>query len=108
MHTRQHEKRKRVRKGCSAPALARVFLCFLCLLCFPESLSATTVTGTVNDASGTPLASGSIILQLSQEGTVTDPALLLIQPMVSCTITSGAVAGGCTVRGNDTSSPAGT
>ncbi|HSC77575.1 MAG TPA: hypothetical protein VLB32_03335, partial [Candidatus Acidoferrales bacterium] len=49
-----------------------------------------------------------MILRLSQEGTVSDPALLVIQPTVSCAIASGSIAGGCVVRGNDTISPAGT
>ncbi|MFQ5694817.1 MAG: hypothetical protein ACE5HB_02410 [Terriglobia bacterium] len=81
----------------------------LCVLCASAvALQATTVQGSLFDAAGQPLASGEIILRLSQEGTVTDPALLLIQPPVVCTITSGAIAGGCTVRGNDTISPAGT
>jgi hypothetical protein len=60
------------------------------------------------DAAGTAIASGKWILRLSQEGTVSDPALLVIQPPVSCAIASGSIAGGCVVRGNDTISPAGT
>jgi len=62
----------------------------------------------VLDAAGNPIASGRLILRLSQEGTVGDPALLLIQPPVACTITNGAIEAPCTVRGNDTLSPAGT
>src|SRR5574341_387055 len=79
-----------------------------CLLLFPASLLATTVTGSVRDAGGNAIASGKLILRLSQEGTVSDPALLLIQPPVSCAITNGNIGGSCAVRGNDTISPAGT
>jgi hypothetical protein len=66
----------------------------------------TTITGTIKDASGTALASGTIIFTLSQEGIVTDPALL-ITPPVQCTITNGVI-GTCSLRGNDEISPAGT
>ncbi|MCI0404431.1 MAG: hypothetical protein L0212_13080, partial [Acidobacteria bacterium] len=75
---------------------------------FPALLGATTVGGSVRDAAGNAIASGKLILRLSQEGTVSDPALLLIQPPVTCTITNGQIVAGCTVRGNDTISPAGT
>ena len=81
-------------------------LCVSVAFLFPALLQATTVSGSVLDAAGTPIASGRIILRLSQEGTVGDPALLLIQPPVSCAITNGSIAGGCEVRGNDTISPA--
>jgi hypothetical protein len=70
--------------------------------------NATTVAGSVRDAAGNPIASGKLILRLSQEGTVSDPALLLIQPPVACAITNGQIDAPCTVRGNDTISPAGT
>ncbi|HXE75322.1 MAG TPA: hypothetical protein VNN18_06785 [Candidatus Xenobia bacterium] len=66
------------------------------------------MSGSVKDAAGAPIASGKVILRLSQEGTVSDPALLVIQPPVTCTITSGQIDAGCVVRGNDTISPAGT
>ena len=72
----------------------------------PGVSAATTVIGTVKDASGTVLSSGTIIFTLSQEGTVTDPALL-ITPPVTCTITAGVI-GTCSLRGNDEISPAGT
>ncbi len=85
-------------------------LCFCVSVAFlfPALLQATTVSGSLRDAAGTPIASGRIILRLSQEGTVSDPALLVMQPPVSCAISSGSIAGGCVVRGNDTISPAGT
>jgi len=78
----------------------------LFLLCSTLPAFATTVTGTVKDAAGNPLASGKILLTLSQEATSADPALILALT-VSCTITSGQIQS-CTVRGNDTLSPAGT
>jgi hypothetical protein len=77
-------------------------------LLLPALLQATTITGSVRDAAGNPIASGKLILRLSQEGTVSDPALLLIQPPVTCTISNGQIDAGCSVRGNDTISPAGT
>jgi hypothetical protein len=85
-------------------------LCFCVSVAFlfPALLGATTVSGSVRDAAGNAIASGKVILRLSQEGTVSDPALLLIQPPVTCTITNGSIGAGCTVRGNDTISPAGT
>ncbi len=95
-------------KGGIGTSFVPCFICLLCFLCLPVVAQATTVSGSVRDAAGAPIASGKLILRLSQEGTVSDPALLLIQPPVSCTITNGDIAGGCVVRGNDTISPAGT
>ena len=69
--------------------------------------AATTVIGTVADASGGLLANGTIQFKLSQEGTVTDPLLLLQNPTITCTITTGVITA-CSVRGNDEISPAGT
>jgi len=83
-------------------------LCVSVAFLFPALLHATTIAGAVLDAAGNPIASGKLILRLSQEGTVSDPALLLIQPPVTCTITNGQIDAGCVVRGNDTISPAGT
>lgn len=105
---------KKVRKRCEVyprmgtPALlSLVFLCVLCASVVSPASAQTTITGTVKDASGTALASGTIIFTLSQEGTVSDPALLVVQPVVTCTITSGVI-GTCSLRGNDEISPAGT
>ena len=88
--------------------IASLCLCVSVAFWFPALLQATTITGSVRDAGGNPVASGTLILRLSQEGTVSDPALLLIQPPVTCTITNGQIDAPCTVRGNDTISPAGT
>ncbi|KKM85645.1 hypothetical protein LCGC14_1286950 [marine sediment metagenome] len=78
-----------------------------CLLFSLNAGAATTVIGTVADASGGLLANGTIQFKLSQEGTVTDPLLLLQNPTITCTITTGVITA-CSVRGNDEISPAGT
>jgi hypothetical protein len=84
-------------------------LLFLASLMMAQSAMAqTTVIGSIKDAAGNPIASGTIIFELSQEGIVSDPALLLQFPRVLCSINNGQVAAGCIVRGNDTISPAGT
>ena len=105
---------KAARKRCEVyprmgtPALlSLVFLCVLCASVVSPASAQTTITGTVKDASGTALTSGTIIFTLSQEGTVSDPALLVVQPVVTCTITNGVI-GTCSLRGNDEISPAGT
>lgn len=95
------------RKGLPS-IIASLCLCVSVAILFPALLLATTLTGSVRDAAGNPIANGKLILRLSQEGTVSDPALLLIQPPVTCTITNGAIEAPCSVRGNDTISPAGT
>ena len=74
--------------------------------CPVGALAATTVIGTVKDATGTVLATGEIWFQLSQEGIVTDPAIL-ITPPVKCDITAGVITA-CSLRGNDEISPTGT
>ena len=77
-------------------------------LLLPASLAATTVTGTIKDPAGTGI-NGTVELELSAPGRVNDPALLLIQPKVTCAISNGAIAPNCIVRGNDTIlEPAGT
>ncbi len=103
----------KVRKRCEVyprmgtPALlSLVFLCVLCASVVSPASAQTTITGTVKDASGTVLSSGTIIFTLSQEGIVSDPALL-ITPPVTCTITAGVIQS-CSLRGNDEISPAGT
>ena len=79
----------------------------VCLLFSLNASGATTVIGTVSDAAGGLLANGTIQFKLSQEGTVTDPLLLLQNPTITCTITTGVITV-CSVRGNDEISPAGT
>ena len=101
-------KRREVYPRRGTPALlSLVFLCVLCASVVSPASAQTTITGTVKDASGTALSSGTIIFTLSQEGTVSDPALLVVQPVVTCTITNGVI-GTCSLRGNDEISPAGT
>jgi len=91
-------------KSCSAPAFA---LLFLLVAGHWSPVAATTVTGTIKDPAGTG-STGTVELKLSAPGRVADPALLLIQPTVKCTL-AGGVLGSCTVRGNDTiTDPAGT
>ena len=62
---------------------------------------ATTITGTVTDAAEAGIT-GKVELALSAPGRVADPALVVIQPPVSCAIAAGSVAAACEVRGNDT------
>ncbi len=84
-----------------------LFLCALCVLCGESLASATTITGSIKDPAGAGIT-GTLELRLSAPGRVADPALLLVQPKVICAVTSGSVAGGCVVRGNDTITEAGT
>ncbi len=89
-------------------AVTRCLLLASLLLCLPVSLRATTISGTIKDPAGAGIT-GRLELTLSAPGRVNDPALLLIQPKVTCAISNGAIAAGCTVRGNDTIvEPAGT
>lgn len=86
----------------------RIILILLFGLLFAlNATPASTVIGTVSDAAGGLLANGTITFKLSQEGTVIDPLLLLQNPTVTCTITTGVITA-CSVRGNDEISPAGT
>ncbi len=90
--------------------LIRVYLCasLVALFLALPAYGATTVVGTVRDAAGT-LVTGKILLTLSQEGTVPDPALILggDPNTISCEVTAGIITA-CVVRGNDEIQPAGT
>jgi len=83
----------------------KLLLLWFCLAWLTASARATTITGTVADAAGTVLPSGTIILKLSQEGLGSLPVLLLTSPPILCQITNGVIAAGCTVTGNDAISP---
>jgi hypothetical protein len=76
----------------------------LCLGALPVSALATTVTGTLTDASGAPLT-GTLVLTLSQPGS-SGGTSLGTNP-VKCAVIAGSVTA-CTVVGNDVISPAGT
>lgn len=76
-------------------------------LALPAVGLATTVTGTVKKADGLAVASGLIILRLSQNGTAGGSAVSAGVP-ITCVVTAGNIASGCTATGNDAISPAGT
>ena len=71
------------------------------------SATATTVTGTIKKPDGTPVT-GTIEFVLSQQAKATTPPILFAPVRTTCAVTSGQIAAGCTVQGNDTLDPVGT
>jgi len=69
--------------------------------------AATTVSGTFKRPDGTPI-NGAVEFTLSQPAKTTTPPATYAPVKTTCAILSGAIAGGCTVQGNDTLDPAGT
>lgn len=72
-----------------------------------SSAWATDVTGTIKKPDGT-LINGTIEFALSQPARTTTPPVIYAAGRTTCAVTSGLIASGCTVVGNDTLDPAGT
>jgi len=79
-------------------------------LCLGVSVAnATTVVGTIRDAGGTAVPTGTKVhFILSQEATAGGVLYLGPPTTVICSTTSGAIDALCIVQGNETLSPAGT
>lgn len=90
----------------------RITFCVLAVALCASAALATTVTGTLLDASGAPVTNGSVTLQIENYGIGNIPriinsgTLVSTQPVTLTANASGQIGG--TVQGNDTITPAST